>query len=185
MPTAEKVKTVEDLAQTMKQAQGLYLTDFTGLNVPALTELRKRLREGEISCRVVKNRLALLAAREAGVEELEAMFAGPTGLVSSETDPIAPIRLLAEFARGAEGRPKVKAGLVDGRVYIDAQLEALATLPPREVLLAQVATAVQGPISGLVFCLSGALQKLVLVLNAIAKKEGEEAGGGAASAGDS
>ncbi|MDA0746152.1 MAG: 50S ribosomal protein L10 [bacterium] len=176
MPTAEKVAVVEELTDVMRQSQGIYLTDFSGLDVTTFTELRKRLHKESVSCRVVKNRLALRAAKEAGVEGLDEMFQGPTGLVCSETDPLIPVRVITEFAKGAEGRPKIKAGLVDGTVYVDEQLERLASLPSREVLLTQLAVVLQSPISGLVYSLNGLLQNLVVVLNAIADKKGEAGG---------
>ncbi len=184
MPTAEKAAIVEDLTDILKRSKGIYLTDFTGLDVPAFTRLRRLLSEEEVSCRVVKNRLALLAAKEAGVDDLNEMFAGPTGLVFTEKDPVAPARMLSEFAREMQGRPRVKIGLVDGRAYVEDQLEALATLPSREVLLGQVVSGIQSPLSGLAFCLQGLIQKLVMTLQAVAEKGGE-AGGGEAPAEDS
>ena len=176
MPTAEKVAAVEELAEILTRSKGIYLTDFTGLDVPAITELRKRLREGEVSYRVIKNRLALLAVKAAGVSGLEEMLQGPTGLVYSDDDPVAPARLLAEFAGQAGGRPKLKAGLIEGQVYIEDRLEMLATLPPRPVLLGQMVTAIQSPLSGLAFCLNGILQGLVGTLHALAEKRREEGG---------
>jgi large subunit ribosomal protein L10 len=176
MPTAEKEAVVKDLAELLKRSTGVYLTDFTGLDVPSVTRLRGKLRAEGITYRVVKNRLAKLAAREAGVEGLEEVLTGPTAVAASDDDPVAPVRVLTDFSKEMRGRPVVKVGLVDGRLYKDADLEQLATLPPREVLLGQVVSAVQSPLSGLAFCLNGVLQKLVLVLNAIAEKKGESDG---------
>ena len=99
MPTADKIAAVEDLTELMKKSQGIYLTDFTGIDVPTFTQLRRKLQEEDVSCRVGKNRLALRAAKEAGLEGLDQMFEGPTGLVSSEDDPIAPVRILTNFAK--------------------------------------------------------------------------------------
>jgi len=174
MPTAEKVATVESLTELLKQSKGVYLADFTGLDVPTFTELRKKLREEDISFLVVKNRLAKLAVKEAGVDGLDDLFAGPTGLVCSEADPVAPARVLTEFADDSDGKPVIKAGYIEGDVYVDAQLEALAKLPPREVLLGQMVNAMQSPISGLVYTLNGIIQKLVGTLQAVADKKNEE-----------
>lgn len=157
----------------MSRSQGFYLADFTGLNVPDVTRLRKRLRDEDITYRVIKNRLALLAVKNAGIDGLEGVLQGPTVLASSETDPVAAVRLLHEFAANANGLPRVKGGFADGRVFRGDQLEALAQLPPREVLLGKVVSSIQSPLSGLVFCLGGLLQNLVLVLNEIAKKKDE------------
>jgi large subunit ribosomal protein L10 len=173
MPTAGKISAVEELTSLMSRSQGFYLADFTGLNVPDVTRLRKRLRDEDITYRVIKNRLALLAVKNAGIDGLEGVLQGPTVLASSETDPVAAVRLLHEFAANANGLPRVKGGFADGRVFRGDQLEALAQLPPREVLLGKVVSSIQSPLSGLVFCLGGLLQNLVLVLNEIAKKKDE------------
>jgi large subunit ribosomal protein L10 len=174
MPTAEKVATVENLTALLKQSKGVYLADFTGLDVPTFTELRKKLREEDISFLVVKNRLAKLAVKEAGVEGLDGLFSGPTGLVCSEGDPVSPARVLTKFAETSDGKPAIKAGYIEGDVYVDAQLEALAKLPSREVLLGQMVTAMQSPIAGLVYALNGIIQKLVGTLQAVVDKKSEE-----------
>ncbi|MCE2439740.1 MAG: 50S ribosomal protein L10 [Candidatus Latescibacteria bacterium] len=172
MPTDGKVSAVEELTRLMSRSQGFYLADFTGLDVPDVTRLRKRLRDEDIIYRVVKNRLALIAVRNAGIQGLDEVLQGPTGLASSETDPVAAVRLLHEFASETNGLPRVKGGFADGRVFREDQLESLAQLPPREVLLGQLVASVQSPLTGLVLCLGGLLQSLVLVLNEIAGKKG-------------
>lgn len=174
MPTAEKVATVESLTELLKQSKGIYLTDFTGLDVPTFTELRKKLREEQVSFLVVKNRLAKLAVKEAGVEGLDDLFIGPTGLVCTEDDAVAPARVLSKFAEGSDGKPVMKAGYIEGDVYLDAQLEALAKLPSREVLLGKMVSSMQSPISGLVYTLNGIIQKFVATLQAVADKKNEE-----------
>ena len=174
MPTAQKVATVENLTQLLKQSKGIYLTDFTGLDVPTVTELRKQLRDVDVSFLVVKNRLAKIAVKEAGVEGLDDLFVGPTSLVCSDGDPVAPARVLSKFAEGSNGKPVIKAGYVDGDVYVDAQLEALAKLPSREVLLSKMVTAMQSPITGLVYTLNGVIQKFVATLQAVADKKQAE-----------
>ena len=172
MPTDGKVSAVEELTRLMSRSQGFYLADFTGLDVPDVTRLRKLLRDEDIIYRVVKNRLALIAVRNAGIQGLDEVLQGPTGLASSETDPVAAVRLLHEFASETNGLPRVKGGFADGRVFREDQLESLAQLPPREVLLGQLVASVQSPLTGLVLCLGGLLQSLVLVLNEIAGKKG-------------
>ena len=174
MPTPEKVVAVEELTALLKKSKGVYLTDFTGLDVPTFTRLRKQLRSEDVSYLVAKNRLVKLAVKEAGVEGLDEMLVGPTGLVCSDADPVAPARLLTKFSETSNGKPVIKAGYIDGRVYINNQLETLAKLPPREVLLSQMVSAMQSPISGLVFTLNGILQKFVGTLHAIAEKKKEE-----------
>jgi large subunit ribosomal protein L10 len=175
MPTEEKVTAVSELAELMKASKGIYLADFTGIDVPTFTQLRRKLSDESVNFRVIKNRLALLAVKEAGVEGLDDMFAGMTGLATSEEDAVTPARVIAEFADKADGRPRIKAGYIDGTVYVEAQLETLARLPSREVLLSQMVSAVQSPISGLAFCLGGILQKLVGTLDAVRAQKEEDA----------
>ncbi len=176
MPTAEKEAVVAELTEVLKRANGVYLTDFTGLDVPAFTLLRKQLREESISCRVIKNRLGKLAVQRAGIEGLDEVLRGPTGLVCADEDPVAPARVLSKFAEEGDGKPAIKAGYVDGDVFVDGQIERLAQIPPRDVLLGQMVSAMQSPISGLAFTLNGILQKLVGTLQAVAEKK-QEAGG--------
>ncbi len=176
MPTAEKEATVAELTDILKRAKGLYLTDFTGLDVPSFTLLRKQLREESVSCRVIKNRLAKLAIKRAGVEGLDDVLRGPTGLVCADEDPVAPARMLSKFAKETDGKPVIKAGYIDGEVFVADQVERLAQIPSRDVLLGQMVSAMQSPISGLAFTLNGILQKLVGTLHAVAEKK-KEAGG--------
>ena len=126
MPTAEKEAVVTELTDILKRAKGVYLTDFTGLDVPSLTLLRKQLREESVSYLVIKNRLAKLAVKRAGVDGLDDALQGPTGLVCATEDPVVPARLLFKFAERADGKPAIKAGYIDGEVYVDDQLEKLS-----------------------------------------------------------
>lgn len=176
MPTAEKEAVVAELTDVLNRANGVYLTDFTGLDVPAFTLLRKQLREESISCRVIKNRLGKLAVQRAGIEGLDEVLRGPTGLVCAAEDPVAPARVLSKFAEEGDGKPAIKAGYVDGDIFFDDQIERLAQIPPRDVLLGQMVSALQSPISGLAFTLNGILQKLVGTLQAVAEKKQEEGG---------
>jgi large subunit ribosomal protein L10 len=171
MPTAEKEAAVAELTDILKRAKGLYLTDFTGLDVPSFTLLRKQLREESVSCRVIKNRLAKLAIKRAGVEGLDDVLRGPTGLVCADEDPVAPARMLSKFAKETDGKPVIKAGYIDGEVFVADQVERLAQIPSRDVLLGQMVSAMQSPISGLAFTLNGILQKLVGTLHAVAEKK--------------
>ncbi len=176
MPTEKKEAVVAELTDILKRAKGVYLTDFTGLDVPAFTLLRKQLREESVSYRVIKNRLAKLAVKRAGIAGLDNVLRGPTGLVCADKDPVAPARVLSKFAAEVDGKPAVKAGYIDGEVFVDDQLDRLAQIPPRDVLLSQIVSAMQSPISGLAFTLNGILQKFVGTLQAVVKKKQEEGG---------
>jgi ribosomal protein L10 len=177
MPAASKVAVVEEMTAVFKDAKAIYLADCTGLDVPRVTELRKKLYSQNVAFHVAKNRLARIAFRNAGLEGLDGALVGPTGFVVVRGDVVAPAKILADFARDAEGKPKVKLGFVDGHVYVAEQVAALAALPPRDVLLAQVVCAVQSPITGLVFTLQAVLRSLVGTLAALAQKRQAEGQG--------
>jgi large subunit ribosomal protein L10 len=173
MPRPDKEKQVRDLTEKMKNAKSVYLTDFTGLDVPKATELRKKLREASVEYKVAKNTLAKLAAKNAGLEMLAEYLTGPTGLAFGVKDPIIPAKILTEFAKDGD-KPTVKIGVIDGKVVSQKDIKQLALLPSREVLLSQVLAGLQSPIAGFVGVLNGVIQKFVGTVDAIAKqKEGK------------
>lgn len=180
MPTAEKVEQVAELSQRMTGAKAMYLADFTGVDVASVTELRSSLRAASVEYLVVKNRLAKLAAADAGLESLQPFLTGPTAVAFGVEDAVEPAKLLQKFIDGG-GKLAIKAALVDGEVMDADQVKALAKLPSRDELLAQVARAVQGPIQGFAGVLNGLLRNLVGVLAAVQEKR-EEGGGAEAPA---
>ena len=174
MATAEKVTKVHELTQKMAGSKAIFLADFTGLDVASVTNLRSQLRKASVEYEVVKNRLAKRAAHEAGIAGLDQYFAGPTAIAFAKDDPVEPAKILQKFI-DVGGKITIKSGLVDGQIISADQFKALATLPSRDQLLAQVVRAVQGPLSGLAGALSGLLRNLVGVVAAIEKKQSESA----------
>jgi large subunit ribosomal protein L10 len=162
----ERQETVESLTEQLRGSPNLYVTDFTGLNVLRLTEFRRRLRAAGVSYVVVKNTLAQRALAANSVTALDDHLAGPTGLVLAGRDPVAAAKVLAEFVREFE-RPAIKIGLVDGRPVTSDQVKRLASLPSREVLLSQLAGAMQAPMAQLAGVLSGMLYQMVGALEAL------------------
>ncbi|MDH3198965.1 MAG: 50S ribosomal protein L10 [Candidatus Krumholzibacteria bacterium] len=161
-----KQETVELLAGRLKGSPTIYLTDFTGLNVARLTDLRRRLRAAGVEYVVVKNTLAKRAFDAAQVSGLEAHLAGPTGLVLAGTDPVSAAKVLADFAREHE-HLAVKVGLVEGKAIAAEQVKRLAQLPSRMELLGQVGGALQAPMAGFVGALNGLLMMMVGALEAL------------------
>ena len=164
MKRTEKEQLVTELRDKIKDAKALYYTDFTGLNVKRMTELRRRFRRAGVEYVVIKNTLALRAVNESGLtgERLR----GPTGVVIGR-DPIAAAKVLADFARENEQRPDVKGGLLDGKTLEAAQVKALATLPSREQMLAQLAGGLQSPLAAFAGALSGLLYMFVGALDSL------------------
>ena len=154
MNRTEKQTIVEGLGARLKGARSVYVTDFAGLNVAQVTDLRRRLRKAGVDYVVVKNTLARRALEGATVIGLDGFLSGSTALALA-TDASLAAKVLIDFAKEHQ-KPSVKGGLVDGREVTPAQVKRLASLPPRDVLLAELGAAMQAPMAGFL----GALQAL-------------------------
>lgn len=176
MPTVEKVEEVAALTSLMKESKAIFLADFTGLNVASVTALRNNLRKASVGYRVVKNRLAIRAAREAEIYGLDKSFAGPTAIAFGTEDPVTPAKILQDFAE-ENGNISIKLGLVDGQVLQPEEIKALADLPSRDVLLGRVVGGVKNPLYGFAGVLNGILRNLVGVIAAYENKRREDSKG--------
>jgi large subunit ribosomal protein L10 len=163
VPTQEKVETVEELKQRLDGARTVLLTEYRGLTVQQLNDLRKQLRAVSAEYRVVKNRLARLAGAERGLDGLRPHLKGPTGMVVSKDDPVAVSKALHAFARTNQALA-IKAGYVEGQILPAAELKALSELPSRDALRSQIIGAIQGPLAQLVGLLTAPQRELVYVL---------------------
>jgi large subunit ribosomal protein L10 len=164
MKRAEKEQIVADLSEKLKTAQSLYYTDFTGLNVKRMTELRRRLKRVGVDYVVIKNTLALRAVNESGL--VGDTLKGPTGLAVSR-DPVAAARVLSEFAKENEEKPAMKGGMLNGKAIDNAQLKRLASLPSREQMLADLGAGFQSPMAAFVGALNGFLYMFAGALDAL------------------
>jgi large subunit ribosomal protein L10 len=180
MPTAEKTARVAELATAMTEAKAIYLADFTGIDVASVTALRRQLRGAGTDYQVVKNRLAKLAAHDAGIDLLAPHLTGPTAVAFANEDPVAPAKVLDQFIAGG-GKLVIKTGYVDGQVLTQDQVRALAKLPSRVELLSRVVGGVQAPLSGFASVLAGVLRKLVGTLAALEESRRTEGGDAAAA----
>ncbi|HSW35030.1 MAG TPA: 50S ribosomal protein L10 [Candidatus Limnocylindrales bacterium] len=161
-----KEKMLEEIAREFAEAELLIVTDFRGLNVHTLSNLRRRLRDGQCRYRVTKNTLNRLACRKAGLEELESFFDGPTAIAYSSGDPVSVAKIFLEYKKENEIF-SIKGGMLAGKVLSADQIRALGEIPSREVLLSRVVGGFQAPISGLVGVLQGTLRKLVYTVDAV------------------
>lgn len=169
----KKQAVVDELAGKLAEAKAFYLTDFTGLNVKKMTALRAKMRAEGVEYLVVKNTLALRALEGLDIPDIGGFFTGPTGLVIGREDAVAAARLLADFARENDDRPAVKVGVVERQQLGPDAVDRLAKLPPRDVLLAELAGAMQAPLAQLVFLMQGKLSEMVGLLEALrAQREG-------------
>jgi large subunit ribosomal protein L10 len=145
MATEDKARTVEELKQSFATAKGVYFADFQGMDVATATKLRNKCRAAGVTFTVVKNTLARRAMDPKTAEALEPVLRGPTAIAVSAVDEIVPAKILSDFLKEFE-RPALKAGIVDGKVMGKAQVETLAKLPGREVLLARFAGGLKAPV---------------------------------------
>lgn len=163
MSKPERQAKVDALTERFAGSPNIYVTDFTGLDVRKLTELRRRLRAAGARFVVVKNTLAQRALAANQISLLDDHLAGPTGLVLAGNDPLAAAKVLGDFAKEHQ-KPAVRIGLVDGKAVDPAYVKRLGALPPREVLLGQ-----------LLGCFNGVLYQVVGALEALREKRQAEA----------
>jgi large subunit ribosomal protein L10 len=167
MKRPDKEQLVVELKEKMVGAKALYYTDFTGLNVKRMTELRRRLRKQGIEYVVIKNTLALRAVNESGLvgERLK----GPTGLVVAK-DPVAAAKVLSDFAKENDKRPAVKGGLFDGRAVDAAQVAKLANMPSRDQMLSQLGGYMQAPMTQFATVMNSLLSNFAGAVEALRKQ---------------
>ncbi len=153
MPSAkvleQKKTAVADLIEKLKNAQAGVLVDYRGLTVSEDTELRRKFREAGVDYTVVKNTLTRFAAKEVGLDELDDMLHGPTSLAISDSDPVAPAKIISDFAKGND-KVEIKAGFLDGKVISLDEIKTLASTPSRETLIAKIMGSLNAPVSNLV-----------------------------------
>lgn len=172
MPTEKKAATIDELASRIARAPLMILTDYRGLSVADLQGLRRQLRGVGAELAVAKNTLARIAANKRGITALDATLEGPTALVFAGEDVVGPSKVINDFARTSRIL-KVKGVLLEGKAGGAEQVETLATLPPREELIATIVGALDAPITNVVFALDFAITEFTSLLDArIAQLDG-------------
>ena len=173
MKLDEKKNVVSGLHERIASAKVVIVTDYMGLDVTTMNRLRRQLRQIECEYQVVKNTLLIRASEETDVALIKDIFKGPNAVALSYEDPVAPAKVLMDFAKENE-RLEIKIGVMDGRVLDSNAISALSSLPSREVLLGQLLSAFNGVPASFVRVLSGVPQQFLNVLQAI-KDEKEAA----------
>lgn len=172
MKKQEKTFFVQNLTEELKDATSVILVDYAGLSVKAQQQLKEKLSEVDGKMLVVKNTLYKIAGKNAKVpkEALEdSVLAGPTALIIAEKDPLAPIQVIANFAKEFD-IPQFKIGIVEGAFQDKEALEKLSKLPGKDVLFAQTVGTIASPLYSTVNVLQAKLQDLVFVLKEASKK---------------
>lgn len=170
MARPEKVAVVEEIQERLSKAQGAVLADYRGLTVEEVTALRKDLREAGVEFKVLKNTLSILAAKNLEMNDLIPYLTGPTAFAFGYSDPVAPAKILSEFAKKNKAL-EIKGGIVEGTIVGPEGIAGLADLPTREVLLSMVVRGMQGPLTGMVNVLQGNIRNLVYALDAVREQK--------------
>lgn len=173
MRIEKKKEIVKDLHEKFIKSKTVIVTDYKGLDVTTINDLRRRLREHEIEYKVVKNSLLIRASEETDVALIKDCFKGPSAIALSYDDPVAPAKVLTQFS-GEFKKLEIKIGVMGGKVLDLSAIKTLATLPSREELLGQFLSTANGVISGFVRTLNAIPAQFLNVLQAI--KEQKEAG---------
>ncbi len=175
MLKSDKERLVADLTERLKNTQTLIVADYRGLTVTDIDKLRGELLEHGARFQVVKNTLTRRAAEEAGADALLALLDGPTAIAFLDTDgdPVAVAKALSNAARDTKVL-KIRGGILEGATIDEAEVKNLATLPPAEVLHAQVVSAVTGPLMMVVGLFTAPLRDLVNVIDARIKQLEEQ-----------
>lgn len=153
-------------------SQGIVLLTFSHLDVKNATILRRKFREHNVEYKVIKNTLTRIAADNKGLNGLDDLLQGPNGLAVCKDDPVAPAAAVKDFLNETKSEAiTVKCGILDGKIIGPDEVKALADLPSRDQLLAMLAQALQGPITGLARALNGTITGLVTALDAVRKQK--------------
>jgi ribosomal protein L10 len=170
---SEKEQVIHELKDEFGRAKAVIFTDYRGLTVAELSDLRRLLREGNCEYKVVKNTLAKIASEGTPVANVKDSFRGPVGIAISYDDPVQTVKKVLEFAKKND-KLKLSVGLIEGSVCPVAELKAVAELPPKHVLLSMVAGAFNAPLNKLAYAFSATVNRFGFVLNALKNKRERE-----------
>lgn len=176
MKRTEKETFVEEFRERLQDSPVIFLTDFTGLDVKSMTVLRDQLRKSGAEYLVVKNRLVQRALEDTEIPDLSEWLLGPTGVVIGHSGPVEAAKAVADFAKDHNDRPVFKVAVLDNAVLDPSQIERLAKLPTRDVLLSMLAGVLEAPLAALAGAMEAKMQEMSGLLEALReKKEGEGA----------
>lgn len=168
----EKKRLVEDLKEKFLKSKVLIVSDYKGLDVTSMSELRRKLREVDVECKVAKNTLLARAADQTDIDKIKDAFKGPTAIAISYSDPVAPAKVLVDFAKN-NNNLEIKKGILGGKVLELSDIKSLSELPSREELIGKTLSVMNGVPTSIVQVLSGIPRNFINVLQAI--KEQKEA----------
>jgi large subunit ribosomal protein L10 len=170
MPTQTKIDEVARLKEKLARAVSLVLADYRGLTANEMVELRQKFTRQGLEYRVVKDTLARIAAKEAGIEGLAELLAGPIGIAFGYQDPVSVFKLSEECRKSYAPRYRLKAGLLEGALVLEGDVSKYARLPSREELLAKLAMLLSSPMRALAFVLQAKIRELAVLINEVRKQ---------------
>lgn len=170
MKIDQKIAIAEELHEKFERARVVIVTDYKGMDVAAINDLRRKLREVGVEYRVAKNSLLARASRETSIETLIGQFKGPNAVALSYDDPVAPAKVLTDFMK-TNNKLEIKVGVLNGRLLSFDDIKALSALPSREILLGQVLSVMNAVPTSFVRVLSGVPIKFLYALQAIKEKK--------------
>lgn len=175
MNKEQKTEAVAEIKELIESSEAMYFTDFAGLTVEEVNELRKEFYKSELKYKVVKNTLTARALKETDkysshTEKLIEILNGPTGIVFAYKNPVAPAKILKKFADKIS-KPKLKVAVVENEFYDSKQLNNLASLPTKEEVIAGILGSLDSPASGIVGSINAAMRDLFSVIEEVAKKQ--------------
>lgn len=170
MNKEQKAKIISEVKERFEKAKAVVMTDYKGLNVEEITELRAKLHETSCEYKVIKNTLTQLAISEMKLKGLEEFLTGPTAIAFEYGDPVASTKVISNFQKEHE-KFKIKVGVLGKKILTRQDVKSLASLPDRETILSMLFARMQSPITGIVNVLQAPLRNLVNVLDAISKQK--------------
>ncbi len=170
MPNDKNIKHVDELTEKLGRAKGVYLTDYIGLNVQDITDLRKEFYANDVEYMVAKNTLLKLAAINTDLSGLDSFLNGSTAVAFSYEDPTAPARVIKKFTKD-NTLPKVKGIIIDGNIIDGSEFDRIANLPTKDESLAKFVMLLQSPLMKLVWALKSPMSDMTNMLNNLKEKE--------------
>ena len=174
MARPEKVTEVQAIAERIQAAQSMVLADYSGLTVSQMTIFRRNCRANAVDCRVVKNRLARIAADNSQMSVMKAHLKGPTAILFGPESQVDPAKLAVEFAKDNEAM-KIKGGFVDGQYLAPEQVVALSKTPSKDQLIAMIMAGINSPATGIAAATNGVIAMLARAIDAVAKQKAQTA----------
>ena len=170
MPNAKNIKHVDELTEKLGRAKGVYLTDYIGLNVQDITELRREFYANDVEYMVAKNTLLKLAANNTNLSGLDSFLNGSTAIAFAYEDPTAPARVIKKFTKDND-LPKVKGIIIDGNIIDGSEFDRIANLPTKDESLAKLVVLLQSPLMKLVWALKSPMSDMTNILSNLKEKE--------------